>query len=174
MASLLNYTTPPVISLRRNANLGSNNNPNPNPNPNSCSSSSCCHAFSWAFSNCFGVNDIWKRQSLRAHAMSAAQTHGSFISPTGANGVKDEEPDHLLVLVHGIYASPSDWRYVESELKRRLGRHFLIYASSCNTYSKTFAGIDGAGKRLADEVSIKSLSGAYCIMYFVGYAFKNK
>ncbi|KAF5783237.1 putative alpha/Beta hydrolase [Helianthus annuus] len=152
MASLLNYTTPPVISLRRNANLGSNNNPNPNPNPNSCSSSSCCHAFSWAFSNCFGVNDIWKRQRLRAHAMSAAQTHGSFISPTGANGVKDEDPDHLLVLVHGIYASPSDWRYVESELKRRLGRHFLIYASSCNTYSKTFAGIDGAGKRLADEV----------------------
>ncbi|KAJ0735545.1 hypothetical protein HanPI659440_Chr11g0433311 [Helianthus annuus] len=115
MASLLNYTTPPVISLRRNANLGSNNNPNPNPNPNSCSSSSCCHAFSWAFSNCFdvanllmgivkGVNDIWKRQRLRAHAMSAAQTHGSFISPTGANGVKDEDPNHLLVLVHGIYA----------------------------------------------------------------------
>lgn len=26
-------------------------------------------------------------------------------------------------------------------------------ASSANTYSKTFAGIDGAGKRLADEVS---------------------
>lgn len=72
-------------------------------------------------------------------------------SPRCANGIKDE-PDHLLVLVHGIYASPSDWRYVEAELKRRLGKHFLIYASSSNTYSKTFAGIDGAGKRLADEV----------------------
>lgn len=28
----------------------------------------------------------------------------------------------------------------------------MIYASSCNTFTKTFAGIDGAGKRLADEV----------------------
>ncbi|KAG6756116.1 hypothetical protein POTOM_039538 [Populus tomentosa] len=62
------------------------------------------------------------------------------------------EPDHLLVLVHGILASPSDWTYVEAELKRRLGKNFLIYASSCNTYTKTFSGIDGAGKRLADEV----------------------
>ncbi|KAI3742848.1 hypothetical protein L1987_60544 [Smallanthus sonchifolius] len=152
MASLLHYTTPtpPVINLRRNANLGSNSNPNPNPNP--CSSSSSSHGFSWAFSNCFGLSNIWRHQTLRAQAMSTAQTKGSFTPPRCANGVKDEEPDHLLVLVHGIYASPSDWRYVESELKRRLGRHFLLYASSSNTYSKTFAGIDGAGKRLADEV----------------------
>uniref|UniRef100_A0A5B7AKN2 DUF676 domain-containing protein n=2 Tax=Davidia involucrata TaxID=16924 RepID=A0A5B7AKN2_DAVIN len=78
-------------------------------------------------------------------------TKGSFASPRGIINVKDE-PDHLLVLVHGILASPSDWTYVEAELKRRLGRNFLIYASSCNTYTKTFAGIEGAGKRLADEV----------------------
>ncbi|KAK1301885.1 hypothetical protein QJS10_CPB12g00750 [Acorus calamus] len=63
-----------------------------------------------------------------------------------------QEPDHLLVLVHGILASPSDWTYVEAELKRQLGSNFLIYASSSNTYTKTFTGIDGAGRRLADEV----------------------
>ncbi|KAK1426492.1 hypothetical protein QVD17_15166 [Tagetes erecta] len=153
MASLLHYTTTPTPTsplnnnLRRNANLAPSNS-NPNPNPNFCSS---C-GFSWAFSNCFGIHGIWKHQSLRAQAMSTTHSMGSFTSPRGANGVKDEEPDHLLVLVHGIYASPSDWRYVESELKRRLGRQFLLYASSSNTYSKTFAGIDGAGKRLADEV----------------------
>lgn len=28
-----------------------------------------------------------------------------------------------------------------------------IAASSCNMYAKTFTGIDGAGRRLADEVS---------------------
>ncbi|CAL5346175.1 unnamed protein product [Camellia sinensis] len=50
------------------------------------------------------------------------------------------------------FSGPSDWIYVEAELKRRLGRNFLIYASSCNSYTKTFAGIDGAGKRLADEI----------------------
>ncbi|XP_071693126.1 uncharacterized protein [Rutidosis leptorrhynchoides] len=103
-----------------------------------------------------GINSIWKQQSLKAQAMSTSQSQsqrqGSF-NTSLPRIVKDEdEPDHLLVLVHGIYASPSDWRYVEAELKRRLGRHFLIYASSSNTYSKTFAGIDGAGKRLADEV----------------------
>lgn len=27
-------------------------------------------------------------------------------------------------------------------------------ASSCNMYTKTFTGIDGAGKRLAQEVSL--------------------
>ncbi|XP_052179475.1 uncharacterized protein LOC127792881 isoform X3 [Diospyros lotus] len=78
-------------------------------------------------------------------------TEGNVASPKGNANVIDK-PDHLLVLVHGILASPSDWIYVEAELKRCLGRNFLIYASSCNTYTKTFAGIDGAGKRLADEV----------------------
>lgn len=61
-------------------------------------------------------------------------------------------PDHLLVLVHGILASPTDWIYAEAELKRQLGDKFLIYASSSNTYSKTFGGIDEAGRRLAEEV----------------------
>ncbi|CAL5409975.1 unnamed protein product [Camellia sinensis] len=116
----------------------------------SCSSSSdnrqgfCCN-----FSACPGINKILKYQSLRAQAMSTTQ--GNFASARGITTVKNE-PDHLLVLVHGILASPSDWIYVEAELKRRLGRNFLIYASSCNSYTKTFAGIDGAGKRLADEI----------------------
>ncbi|XP_050224757.1 putative lipase C4A8.10 isoform X2 [Mercurialis annua] len=78
-------------------------------------------------------------------------TLGNFGSSKGI-GNGSNEPDHLLVLVHGILASPSDWIYVEAELKKRVGRNFLIYASGCNTYTKTFSGIDGAGKRLADEV----------------------
>ncbi|XP_065880145.1 putative lipase C4A8.10 isoform X2 [Euphorbia lathyris] len=78
-------------------------------------------------------------------------TRGSFASSKGiVNG--NNGPDHLLVLVHGILASPSDWTYVEAELKRRLGKNFLLYASASNTFTKTFSGIDGAGKRLAEEV----------------------
>ncbi|KAG5561852.1 hypothetical protein RHGRI_004781 [Rhododendron griersonianum] len=117
----------------------------------SCSSFDNRHAFGWNwnnFSNFSGINNIWKQQSIRAQAMGTTQGNGT--SPRASALVKDE-PDHLLVLVHGIMASPSDWIYVEAELKRRLGRNFLIYASSCNTFTKTFAGIDGAGKRLADE-----------------------
>lgn len=78
-------------------------------------------------------------------------THGNAATSRSTSGSKNE-PDHLLVLVHGILASPSDWIYVEAELKKRLGRNFLIYASSSNSFTKTFSGIDGAGKRLADEV----------------------
>lgn len=61
-------------------------------------------------------------------------------------------PEHLLVLVHGIMASPKDWTYGEAVLKRRLGDDFFIYASSTNSYTKTFDGIDVAGRRLANEV----------------------
>lgn len=80
-------------------------------------------------------------------------TEGSVMSPKVLMDTGDE-PEHLVVLVHGILASPSDWTYVQAELRRRLGRNFLIYASSCNTFTKTFTGIDGAGTRLADEVRL--------------------
>ncbi|KAJ9136039.1 hypothetical protein P3X46_033153 [Hevea brasiliensis] len=114
----------------------------------SSSSCSCCSSQELNFSS--GVNSYWKNQGLRAQAMNTT-TQGNFASRKGiVNG--NNEPDHLLVLVHGILASPSDWTYVEAELKKRLGRNFLIYASASNTYTKTFSGIDGAGKRLADEV----------------------
>ncbi|MCL7035667.1 hypothetical protein MKW94_027026 [Papaver nudicaule] len=99
-------------------------------------------------SNFSGLNTSSKSLSSSFQAMSA---QGNVASAKSVNKLNDE-PDHLLVLVHGILASPSDWTYVEAELKKRLGRTFLIYASSSNTFTKTFHGIDGAGKRLADEV----------------------
>nr|GLL30361.1 uncharacterized protein LOC109153985 [Ipomoea trifida] len=49
-----------------------------------------------------GVNNIWKSQNLRAYAMSASQ--GVVPLPRGIIKVGDE-PDHLLVLVHGIMGS---------------------------------------------------------------------
>ncbi|VFQ60342.1 unnamed protein product [Cuscuta campestris] len=96
-----------------------------------------------------GFNNIWKNQSLKAYAMNVSQ--GVDPSPSCIIKARDE-PDHLIVLVHGIMGSPSEWTYIQAELKKRLGSNFLIYASSCNCYTKTFNGIDGAGKRLADEI----------------------
>ncbi|KAL7089128.1 hypothetical protein ACP275_13G169900 [Erythranthe tilingii] len=140
----------------RNRNTNSNN-------PTSFSSNSCSHFPSSFYSNssCYRaghnwnfiafsvVKNIWKCRSLKAQSMSITQ--GNVSSPTIVINVEDK-PDHLVVLVHGIMGSPSDWTYFEAELKRQLGKNFLIYASSCNTYTKTFTGVDGAGKRLADEV----------------------
>ncbi|ONI10667.1 hypothetical protein PRUPE_4G060900 [Prunus persica] len=114
--------------------------------PVGSSSSSCCSS-SLGFSS--GLYSCWRNQGLRAQAMTS---QGNFASASGGVASAGNKPDHLLVLVHGILASPSDWTYGEAELRRRLGRNFLIYASSSNTYTKTFTGIDGAGKRLADEV----------------------
>ncbi|XP_037494814.1 putative lipase YDR444W isoform X3 [Jatropha curcas] len=114
----------------------------------SSSSCSCCSSQGLNFSS--GVKSNCKGQGLRAQAMNTT-IQGNFASPKAIVN-SNTEPDHLLVLVHGILASPSDWTYVEAELKRRLGRNFLIYASASNTYTKTFSGVDGAGKRLADEV----------------------
>ncbi|KAK9092939.1 hypothetical protein Syun_027850 [Stephania yunnanensis] len=129
--------------------------------PSSSSSHFCSSVFDHrlGFSSNFcilsGLNTFCKSSSLRILAM--ANTQGNITICDGARKSKSE-PDHLLVLVHGILASsllpcsPSDWTYVQAELKKRLGSNFLIYASSSNTYTKTFSGIDGAGRRLADEV----------------------
>ncbi|XP_024386133.1 putative lipase C4A8.10 [Physcomitrium patens] len=64
----------------------------------------------------------------------------------------DVESDHLLILVHGILASPSNWKYAEDELKSRLGNRFLIHASAVNSFLNTLDGIDNAGRRLASEI----------------------
>ncbi|GAB4827193.1 hypothetical protein Ancab_034083 [Ancistrocladus abbreviatus] len=96
------------------------------------------------------INYFRKRQRFKDYTMSTELVNFASTERivNGKNG-----PDHLLVLVHGILASPSDWTYFESALKKRLGKNFFIYVSSCNSYTKTFSGIDGAGRRLAEEVA---------------------
>ncbi|XP_075090230.1 uncharacterized protein LOC107829213 isoform X2 [Nicotiana tabacum] len=124
-------------------------------NPYSSSYPYCCSSsasFNWKnFVIFFGINSFWRNRSLRAQVMCSIER--SVLSPSWLLDMEDK-PEHLLVLVHGILASPSDWTYAQAELKKRLGRNFVIYASSCNTFTKTFSGIDGAGKRLADEVML--------------------
>ncbi|KAL3820298.1 hypothetical protein ACJIZ3_006203 [Penstemon smallii] len=125
----------------------SSNSCSPSPYSSYCSNSSYHRrGHNWNF---IGIKYIWKSQGNKAQAMNTSQ--GNLESPRGVLNAVDQ-PDHLLVLVHGIMGSPSDWTYFEAELKNRLGKKFLIHASSCNSYTKTFTGIDGAGKRLADEV----------------------
>lgn len=45
------------------------------------------------------MNNIWKNLSLRA--LSMATTQGDIASPSGVIDEEDD-PEHLLVLVHGI------------------------------------------------------------------------
>ncbi|XP_077251130.1 hydrolase-like protein family isoform X3 [Tasmannia lanceolata] len=102
----------------------------------SSSSSSSCSSFDRQagfgsnLCNISGVNSSWKNTSFKAQSMNTAQ--GNVVAPKVISKFK-HEPDHLLVLVHGIFASPSDWTYVEAELKRRLGSNFLIYEISASS-----------------------------------------
>ncbi|GAB2231337.1 hypothetical protein Droror1_Dr00010343 [Drosera rotundifolia] len=131
--------TPPPSSSSRSpisSSLSSSSTPS--------ASHICSHVNSCKFT---GVN---KNSKFGYYTMST--TLCDFTMPKSIAG-GDNHPDHLLVLVHGILASPSDWTYFEAELKRRLGRSFFIYASSSNAYTKTFDGIDASGRRLAEEVS---------------------
>ncbi|KAG5622411.1 hypothetical protein H5410_007629 [Solanum commersonii] len=122
-ATLLHHYSPrPSIS--------SNSSSSSSSSASSSSSSSSFdqrRCFNWKFLCFSGINNICRSQSFRAHAMGT--TEGSVMSPKVLMDTGDE-PEHLLVLVHGILAS------------------------SCNTFTKTFTGIDGAGKRLADEVRL--------------------
>ncbi|CAL0324996.1 unnamed protein product [Lupinus luteus] len=131
--------------FKRNKNHASSPIPSSSHVPSSSSSSSSSNS---GFTFPSRINSGQRHQGLRAQAMTTP-THGKSIP---GKGNSDDEPDHIVVLVHGILASTNDWTYAEAELKRRIGNNFLIYASSSNTFTKTFAGIDGAGKRLADEV----------------------
>ncbi|KQK19570.1 hypothetical protein BRADI_1g49107v3 [Brachypodium distachyon] len=80
-------------------------------------------------------------------------SRGGPVSYSSMDQSKSKQgPDHLLILVHGIMASPSDWTYGEAVLKRQLGGKFFIHASSSNIYTKSFDGIDVAGRRLANEL----------------------
>ncbi|CAJ2658858.1 uncharacterized protein LOC123898746 [Trifolium pratense] len=129
--------------------IASRSSPQPSSSSSPCCSSSSSTPPNSIFSSLSGANRGERHENLRAQAMSTT-TQGT--SPARTSGNLKNDPDHLLVLVHGIWSSPSDWTYAEEELKRHLGKSFLIYASSSNAYTKTFTGIDEAGKRLADEV----------------------
>jgi hypothetical protein len=51
---------------------------------------------------CAGTNNSWRHQGRKAQAMGIT-TQGNAASPRGISNSKNE-PDHLLVLVHGILA----------------------------------------------------------------------
>ena len=68
---------------------------------------------------------------------------------TGAH----RQPQHLVVLVHGLFGKPADWRHVVRELEAGLGgRGVRIFVSRANLLWRTFDGVDVCGARLAAEV----------------------
>ncbi|CAM6091734.1 unnamed protein product [Calypogeia fissa] len=68
------------------------------------------------------------------------------------NGDVSPPPEHLVILVNGIFGSASDWAFAAERMRSRLGRKFAIHCSGSSHAMKTCDGVDVMGKRLADEI----------------------
>ncbi|KAL2227262.1 putative lipase YOR059C [Sesamum indicum] len=60
--------------------------------------------------------------------------------------------DHLVVMVHGILGSGSDWKFGAEQFVKRLPDKVFVHCSERNAAKLTLDGVDLMGERLAEEV----------------------
>ncbi|KAL6509417.1 hypothetical protein OROGR_022727 [Orobanche gracilis] len=60
--------------------------------------------------------------------------------------------DHLVVMVHGILGSASDWKFGAEKFVQRLPDKVFVHCSERNAAKLTLDGVDIMGERLAEEV----------------------
>ncbi|KAJ4840355.1 hypothetical protein Tsubulata_007623 [Turnera subulata] len=60
--------------------------------------------------------------------------------------------DHLVVMVHGILGSSSDWKFGAEQFVRELPDKVFVHCSEKNMSRLTLDGVDVMGERLAQEV----------------------
>uniref|UniRef100_A0A0E0CSD1 DUF676 domain-containing protein n=1 Tax=Oryza meridionalis TaxID=40149 RepID=A0A0E0CSD1_9ORYZ len=64
----------------------------------------------------------------------------------------NEEADHLVVMVNGLYGSSADWKFAAEQFVKRLPGKVFVHRSQCNHSKLTYDGVDLMGERLAEEV----------------------
>lgn len=60
--------------------------------------------------------------------------------------------DHLVMMVHGILGSASDWKFGAEQFVRNLPDKVFVHCSERNMAKLTLDGVDVMGERLAEEV----------------------
>ncbi|KAK8657871.1 hypothetical protein V6N13_036090 [Hibiscus sabdariffa] len=60
--------------------------------------------------------------------------------------------DHLVIMVHGILGSSSDWKFGAEQFVKRLPDKVFVHCSEHNMSKRTLDGVDIMGERLAKEV----------------------
>ncbi|KAK6131818.1 hypothetical protein DH2020_034436 [Rehmannia glutinosa] len=60
--------------------------------------------------------------------------------------------DHLVVMVHGILGSASDWKFGAEKFVESLPDKVFVHCSEKNAAKLTLDGVDVMGERLAEEV----------------------
>lgn len=61
-------------------------------------------------------------------------------------------PDHLVIMVNGIFGSTSDWKFGAEQFVKALPDKVIVHCSERNVSMLTLDGIDVMGERLAEEV----------------------
>ncbi|URE14093.1 serine esterase family protein [Musa troglodytarum] len=75
----------------------------------------------------------------------------------GVNGGNDvwsssRPADHLVVMVHGILGSATDWKFAAQQFVAMLPDKVIVHCSESNMYKLTLDGVDIMGERLAEEI----------------------
>ncbi|PHU18069.1 hypothetical protein BC332_13764 [Capsicum chinense] len=60
--------------------------------------------------------------------------------------------DHLVIMVHGILGSATDWKFGAEQFVRRLPDKVFVHCSERNMAKLTLDGVDVMGERLSEEV----------------------
>ncbi|XP_043806038.1 uncharacterized protein LOC110630894 isoform X3 [Manihot esculenta] len=60
--------------------------------------------------------------------------------------------DHLVIMVHGIFGSASDWKFAAEQFVKMLPDKVIVHCSERNMSMLTLDGVDVMGERLALEV----------------------
>ncbi|KAL3524124.1 hypothetical protein ACH5RR_016958 [Cinchona calisaya] len=86
---------------------------------------------------------------------------GGVCSSETANGGEDvysckesdaSSADHLVIMVHGILGSASDWKFAAEQFVRILPDKVFVHCSEKNMAKLTLDGVDVMGERLTEEV----------------------
>ena len=110
-------------------------------------------------------------QALRERlGRPAASTAAARASPSPSATSSSSSPQHLIVLVNGLFGSPANWDVAAAALAAEMTQPNttatagaspsspppspppLLHPSQANSRTATYDGIDSCGQRLADEV----------------------
>lgn len=84
---------------------------------------------------------------------------------------EQQQPQHLVVLVNGLWSCAKHWRVMEQEIGERLGPQAVVHTVQSVSWWTTLTGISSCGGKVAEEVqSIVQQHSSLKTMSFVGHS----
>ncbi|KAK8489788.1 hypothetical protein V6N11_046855 [Hibiscus sabdariffa] len=91
--------------------------------------------------NGFANNGVCSSESVNGNRDACSCKDSDFLSA-----------DHLVIMVHGILGSSSDWKFGAEQFVKSLPDKVFVHCSEQNMSKRTLDGVDIMGERLAKEV----------------------